>query len=131
MGKGAGNDVTKLEKVLGAGEKMMGMFKSSTPVNYGWNFEGDDYAQALPSQLLLHPKFWNSSGRMQVQTVAHESVHHIGAWDTPRIDPSTRLTVPAYGYPNIVRQAQFSSFSQMMETPDAVSFAFGFDRDDD
>ncbi len=34
-------------------------------------------------------------------------------------------------YPNMVRQTEFAGFRKMLEMPDAVSFAFGFDRDDD
>jgi RHS repeat-associated protein len=129
MGKGAGKDVAKLTRLLGAGDKMMGMFKSTMKADYGSSAK--DYAQALPSKLILHQKFWSASPLMRTETVAHESAHHIGGWDTPRIDPATKETIGAIGYPNIVRQAQFAHFNQLMETPDAVSFAFGFERDDD
>jgi RHS repeat-associated protein len=139
MGKGGGSTLEKMGKVVVEGDKMMAKFNSSIPVNYGSNF-GDGpgkpgpYAQALPGQLLLHPRFWNSSGLMMTQTVAHEAAHDVGTmdanFDSERYDPVTKETIPAYGYPNIVRQAQFTPFEQMINNPDAITFAFGFRRDD-
>jgi hypothetical protein len=40
--------------------------------------------------------------------------------------------IPAKGYSNIVRMVEEGArFRQMVNTPDAVAFAFGFERDDD
>ena len=67
---------------------------------------------------------------MKQQTLAHETVHHLGGKDVSRTSPAGEYFYKK-GYANMVGQATFAGFDRMITTPDAVAFAFGFERDDD
>lgn len=125
MGKGVGTNAEKLQQLIGKGEQVMEKLNGSEKVNKE-DFNNDDYAQVRGPSFAVSQKFFNSSSAMMMETIIHEAVHNIGGKDY-RFEG-----VEAIGYPRIVRMVEANTaFRYMVNTPDAVAFAFGFGRDDD
>ncbi len=118
---------------MSAGNKMLGQLNSSMPANVG--NVGTNFARADAGQLTLNQsRFFGASRGMAAQVLAHESHHHAvepGLTDT-RLRTAGGEVVSAYGFPSIARQAQLRNDPmRMLKIPDAVTFALGFERDDD
>jgi RHS repeat-associated protein len=132
MGKGAGTDAAKLQQVIGAGEKVMEKLNSRTEkVGRDDTLPAGDYAQRKGGTFDVSQKFFDASPKMMMQTIVHEAVHNNYGQDNP-LSLGDGRSIEAKGYPNIVRMVEErATFRQMVQTPDAVAFAFGFERDDD
>jgi len=128
IGKGAGTDSKVLGALVSTGEKMLGVLNGSMPAEAG---PGSTHATAEPGQVTLHPAYFASDSKMQAETVAHESAHHVGANDTPVGMGMGQPALQPFGRANLERMAEFKNNpSYMLQKADAIALSMGFERTD-
>jgi len=124
------SDAKTISSVISGGEKMLGVLKSTTPAEYG-GVNNRAYALTTPGKLTLYSSHFNSSARMQAETMAHESAHaglHIP--DLWMYGGLGKAFIPALGVSRLQQASEQFGTATMLQAPDAYAISLGLRRDD-
>lgn len=109
---------------------MLGVLEGSTPAEYGGKNDSA-YALTTPGKLTLYDSHFNSSLKMQSETMAHESAHaalHIPDLSMP--GGNNKPFIPALGISRLHQVSEYYGTNTMLSAPDAYAISLGLRRDD-
>jgi RHS repeat-associated protein len=131
LGKDEGKNQQVLDKLTGAGSKMLNVLNSDKPANYYGN-QSSDRARAMPSELQIFSNFFRAPHPDQV--LAHESHHDAFRWPQScdcgvdfRGANGKTYSLSPYGMSNAVtRTTLIQDPNVLITNPDATTYALGF-----